>query len=93
MNMIGAIGLILHNIVFIYSWIIIISALITFVQPNPYNPIVQTLNRLTAPTYRLVRRFIPTVFGGIDLAPLIIVIALQFIDLAFILPLANQYNG
>ena len=92
MTIIGAIGIILHQMVFIYTWVVIVAALITFVQPNPYNPVVQTLNRLTVPAYRLVRRFVPTIFGGVDLAPLFIVIVLQFIDLAFIVPLANLYN-
>lgn len=93
MTVLGSIGIILHQIVFVYTWVVIISALITFVQPNPYNPVVQTLSRLTNPVYRLLRRFVPTIFGGIDLAPFFIVILLQFLDLAFILPLANQYNG
>lgn len=93
MNILGALGIILHQIIFLYSWVIIISALLSFVQPNPYNPIVQTLYRLTSPAYRLLRRFIPTVFGGVDLAPLFIVIFLQFIDLAFIVPLVNAYHG
>lgn len=93
MTILGAVGIILHNLIFIYSWVIIISALISFVQPNPYNPIVQFLTRVTIPAYRLVRRFIPTIFGGVDLAPLFIVIALQFIDLAFVVPLANLYHA
>ena len=93
MNILGALGIILHQLIFLYTWIIIISALLTFVQPNPYNPIVQTLYRLTTPLYRLLRRYVPTIFGGVDLAPFFIVIFLQFIDLAFILPLANSYHG
>jgi YggT family protein len=93
MTILGAIGIILHQIIFVYTWVIIISALISFVQPNPYNPVVQTLERLTNPVYRRLRRYVPTIFGGVDLAPLIIIIALNFIDLAFIIPLANSYNG
>lgn len=93
MNIIGAIGIILHNIIFIYTWVIIIASLLSFVNPDPYNPIVQTLYRLTNPAYRWVRRFVPTVFGGIDLAPLFIILALSFIDLAFVVPLANSYGG
>ncbi len=76
-----AIAQILHMIISIYIWVIIIAALISWVRPDPYNPIVQTLYRLTEPAYALVRRYIPTVIGGIDLAPLIIIIALQFIDM------------
>jgi len=65
----------------IYIWVIIISALISFVRPDPYNPIVQILYRLTNPVYAFIRRFIPTIIGGIDVAPIIVVLALQFIDL------------
>lgn len=63
-----------------YMWIIIIAALISWVQPDPYNPIVQILYKLAAPAYKLVR-FIPTRIGSIDLAPLVIIIILQFINI------------
>ena len=76
-----AIAQILHMVINIYIWVIIISALISFVRPDPYNPIVQILHRLTNPVYALIRRFIPTIIGGIDVAPIIVVLALQFIDL------------
>ena len=69
------------TILSLYKWIIIISALLSWVQPDPYNPIVQMLYRLTEPAYALVRRFIPTVFGGIDLAPLILIFGLQFLEI------------
>ncbi|NPA04053.1 MAG: YggT family protein [Epsilonproteobacteria bacterium] len=80
-TLLQAIASILHMVINLYIWVIIIAALISWVQPNPHNPIVQTLYRLSEPAYRLVRRYIPTVVGGIDLAPLVIIIALQFIDL------------
>lgn len=69
------------TIISLYKWIIIISALLSWVQPDPYNPIVQMLNRLTQPAYSLVRRLIPTVFGGMDMAPLILILALQFLEI------------
>lgn len=81
---IQAIAQILSMVINIYIWVIIISALISWVRPDPYNPIVQILYRLTEPVYAFVRRFIPTVFGGIDIAPIIILIALQFINLFFV---------
>lgn len=68
-------------IIDIYVWVIIITALISWVRPDPYNPIVQILYRLTQPAYNLVRRFIPTMIGSIDLAPLIIILALKFIQI------------
>jgi YggT family protein len=68
------------SIIFLYKWVIIISALLTWVRPDPYNPIVQTLYKLTEPAYALVRKYIPTVFGGMDLAPIILIFALIFLE-------------
>ena len=72
---------ILLTIITLYKWVIIISALLSWVQPDPYNPIVQMLYRLTEPAYAFVRRLIPTVVGGIDLAPLILIFGLQFLEI------------
>ncbi|KLD99361.1 YggT family protein [Aliarcobacter butzleri] len=70
----------IFSIIFLYKWVVIISALLTWVKPDPYNPIVQILYRLTEPVYAFIRRYIPTVFGGIDLAPLILIFGLIFIE-------------
>ncbi len=68
------------SIIFLYKWVIIISALLTWVKPDPTNPVVQMLFRLTEPAYALVRRYIPTVFGGMDLSPIILIFALIFLE-------------
>ncbi|HEY9203420.1 YggT family protein [Sulfurimonas sp.] len=73
----GAIALTLINI---YMWVVIITALLSFVNPDPFNPIVQFLYRVTNPAYSLVRRYIRTNFNGLDLAPLVIIIGLQVIS-------------
>ncbi|PLY06597.1 MAG: hypothetical protein C0625_08365 [Arcobacter sp.] len=78
--LLGSIFTVILAIVSLYKWVIIISALLSWFSPDPYNPIVQMLHRLTEPAYALVRKFIPTVFGGIDLAPLIIIFALIFLE-------------
>ncbi|ACZ11715.1 YggT family protein [Sulfurospirillum deleyianum] len=80
-TLIEAFATILHTLVNIYIWVVIIAALITFVRPDPYNPIVQILFRLTNPVYAFIRKFVPTLIGGVDLAPLIVVLVLQFVDL------------
>ncbi len=73
---------IVHTVINIYIWIVIISALLSFVRPDPYNPIVQTLYRLTEPVYGWIRRRFPfVIMGGIDLSPLVIILALQFLDI------------
>lgn len=68
------------TVISLYKWVIIISALLSWVRPDPYNPIVQMLYRLTEPAYNLVRRFIPTIVGGMDLAPLIVIFVLIFLE-------------
>jgi len=64
-----------------YTWVIIIGALLSWVRPDPYNPIVQVIYRLTEPAYRLVRKIVPTLFNGLDLAPIIIIILLKLIEI------------
>lgn len=82
-SIVFGLGGILHSLITIYIWVVIIAALLTWVRPDPTNPIVQLLYRLTEPAYALVRRTIPTVFNGIDLAPLIIIVGLQVVDVIF----------
>jgi len=71
------IGGIVISLINVYIWVIIIAALLSFVNPDPYNPIVQFLYRVTEPAYAFVRRFMPTTMNGLDFAPLIIIVALQ----------------
>ncbi|MCT7540484.1 YggT family protein [Aliarcobacter cryaerophilus] len=78
--LIGSLLTIFFSIIFLYKWIVIISALLTWVRPDPYNPIVQMLYRLTEPVYAKMRQYIPTTFGGMDLAPLILIFALIFLE-------------
>ncbi len=88
-TLIQAIAQILSMVITIYIWVVIISALLTWVNPDPSNPIVQILRRLTEPAYAFVRRYIPTTIGGIDLSPIIIILALQFLDLFLVKVLFN----
>ena len=75
-----AIANILSIIVNVYTWIIIAAALVSWVKPDPSSPIVQLLYRLTDPVYSFIRRYIKTEFNGIDFAPLIVFLALQFLS-------------
>jgi YggT family protein len=71
---------IIHNIVNLYIWIIIIASLMTFFQPNPYNPAVQFIYRVTEPLFAFARQYLPfLVISGIDLSPIVIIVGLQFI--------------
>ena len=77
--MIGMISLIM-NLLHIYSFIIIAAALITWVQPNPYNPIVQFLRRVTEPVLKPVRGLVPPEkLGGLDISPLIVLVVIEYV--------------
>ena len=78
-EIVNGLGSIILSLINVYVWVIIISALLSFVNPDPYNPVVQFLHRVTQPAYKFVRRYIRTDFNGIDLAPLVIIVALQII--------------
>jgi len=88
-GIIVGLGGILHNLINVYIWVVIIAALLTWVRPDPNNPIVQLLYRITEPVYAFVRRYIPSVYNGIDLSPLIIIIGLQVLDVI----LVNMINN
>ena len=81
---IQAVAQIMSMAINIYIWIVIIAALISWVRPDPYNPIVQILYKLTEPVCAKIRRFIPTIISGIDITPIIVILALQFINLFFV---------
>ena len=79
--LIFAVVQLLHTVITIYIWIIIIAALLSFVRPDPSNPIVQFIYRITEPVYGFIRRKMPfLIVGGIDLSPIVIILGLQFID-------------
>jgi YggT family protein len=71
----------IHTLITVYIWIIIIAALLSFVRPDPYNPLVRFIRQITEPVFARIRRTFPFVLiGGIDLGPLVLLLALQFLD-------------
>ncbi len=77
-NFLIAIGDVLDIALTIYMWIIIISALISWVNPDPYNPVVRTIYGLTEPVLRPVRRLLGFRLGPVDISPVIIILAIYF---------------
>lgn len=73
------IGSLFTGVIEVYIWVVIIAALLSFVNPDPYNPVVQFLHRVTNPAYAFVRKLMRTNFNGLDLAPLVIIIGLQVV--------------
>lgn len=67
----------------IYFWIIVIRALISWVNPDPYNPIVRFLYQVTEPVLYRIRKIVPYM-GGLDLSPLIVIFIIYFFQWAVI---------
>jgi len=75
-----ALAEILHIVLYSYMIILIIRALLSWVNPDPYNPIVRFLYNITEPVLYRVRRALPMFAGGIDFTPMIVILALIFLD-------------
>ncbi|MBI5642689.1 MAG: YggT family protein [Deltaproteobacteria bacterium] len=76
-NLLNAIAQILDWGANIYVWVIIARSLISWVNPDPYNPIVRFLYQATEPLLYRIRRFIPFL-GGLDISPIIAIFAIYF---------------
>jgi YggT family protein len=83
-NLLGAVATILHYALWIYMWIVIARAVISWVSPDPYNPIVQFLYRATEPVLEPIRRRMPGGGFGIDFSPLIVIFAIYFLQMFFV---------
>lgn len=73
----------------IYMYIVIGQALLSWVNPDPYNPIVRFLYQITEPLYYQIRKRIPTVFGGIDIAPVIVILGIVFLNMFLVNSLSS----
>ena len=64
----------------LYTWVIIAAALISWVNPDPYNPIVQLLRRVTEPVLRPIRNVLARYQAGLDFSPLVAILIIQFVQ-------------
>ena len=88
-NFLSALAEVLNWVLWAYMWIIIIRALLSWVNPDPWNPIVQFLIRVTEPVLAPVRRWLPTWRLGIDLSPLVVILVIYFIQLSVVASLRD----
>lgn len=78
-NLLNAVAYVIDIALTIYTYIIIAGAIISWVNPDPYNPIVSFLRRATEPLLNRVRRLMPAM-GGVDLSPLVVLLAILFLQ-------------
>lgn len=79
-NLLIAIAKIIDIGLSIYMWIVIIRAIISWVNPDPFNPIVRFLSSVTDPVFYAIRRRIPISFGAFDISPIIVILAIVFLQ-------------
>jgi YggT family protein len=75
-RLVGFIGWLLD----IYTWLIIAASLISWVSPDPYNPVVQFLRRATEPVLRPIRQLLSPYQTGLDFSPLVAILIIQFVE-------------
>ncbi len=78
-NLVLALAKLLNIALEAYFWIIIARALISWVSPDPYNPIVRFLHRVTEPVLRPIRYRLP-VMMGLDLSPMVVLVAIKLAE-------------
>ena len=75
-----AIANVLNLVLWLYMWIIIARAVLSWVSPDPYNPIVRFINNVTEPVLYKIRSKVPLSFGGIDFSPIIAILIIYFLQ-------------
>ena len=79
-NFLIAIAKVLDIVLTIFMWIVIARAVLSWVSPDPYNPIVRFIHQVTEPVLYQIRRRIPVSFGGIDFSPILVFLAIIFLQ-------------
>jgi YggT family protein len=79
-NFIHALAQVLGIVLWLYMWVVIARAVVSWVNPDPYNPIVRFLYSATEPVLYRVRRSLPLMAGGIDFSPLVVILAIYFLQ-------------
>jgi YggT family protein len=93
-NLLAALASVIGLVLNLYMWIIIARAVISWVNPDPYNPIVRFLYSITDPVLLAIRRRLPLSFGGIDFSPIVVILVIIFLQsflVASLHDLARQF--
>jgi YggT family protein len=86
-----AMARLIELVLWAYFWVIIARAVISWVNPDPFNPIVRFLYRVTEPVLRPIRNMMPNL-GGIDISPIIVILIIIFIQEVILPNLARAFG-
>ncbi len=79
-NLVVAFATILDYVLWAYMWVLIIRAVLSWVNPDPYNPIVRALYSITEPVLSFMRRKFPLMAGSIDFSPMVAILVILFLQ-------------
>ena len=75
-----AVAKVLGIVLNLFMWIVVARAILSWVSPDPYNPIVRFIHNITEPVLYRIRMFMPVSFGGIDFSPIIVILGVVFLN-------------
>ena len=79
-NFLTAIAKVIDVVLTLYMWVIIARAILSWVSPDPYNPIVRFIHNITEPVLYQIRKRLPLNFSGIDFSPIVVLLAIFFLQ-------------
>ena len=81
-SLFAAVYYVVDTVLSLYFWIVMAAVVLSWVNPDPYNPIVRGIRSLTEPVFYRVRKLMPfTYFSGIDFSPFVIVLGIKFVQI------------
>jgi YggT family protein len=78
-----ALATVIDTVLWMYFWIVVVAAFITWVNPDPYNPIVRFLRAATEPAFSFVRQKLPVRTATFDFSPIVVLLAIHFLRVFF----------
>jgi YggT family protein len=78
-NLLIAVSTVLEYVLVFFMFITIARAVLSWVSPDPYNPIVRFIHNVTEPVLYQIRKRLPMMYGGIDFSPIIVILIIIFL--------------
>lgn len=87
-----ALAKVIGTVLTLYMYVIIANAVLSWVNPDPYNPIVRFIHNVTEPVLYPIRRKLPVSYGGIDFSPIIVILAIIFLN-SWLVPSIERFSA
>ena len=87
-----ALAKILGMVLTLYLWVIIARAVLSWVNPDPYNPIVRFIHNVTEPVLYPIRSKLPVTYAGIDFSPIVVFLAIMFLN-TWLVPSIERFSA